>query len=196
MKSENLFQSGCLALLFLAATSEAQSQGWPGAAADVTLQSQWATYVGGASAQGEAWRAATTDAAGNTYLLAQTEAPGLPQAINARMPVGTAWALFLSKVTPSGQIAWSRWIGDAGTYAAGVACDAAGNVFVGANTGNPAFVDGLTAGVGPFVMKLNAMTGGLQWSQSVSESSWPAWEGGEVALTVDAAGQVYVASYE
>ena len=193
MKNKRLNISTWLTLMSQLALSAMNALAWPGGEADVTMESKWATYAGGLSAQGEQFRAATADADGNVYLVAVTEASSIPQTVNDRVPPNNNWSMYVARITPNGQIAWSRWIGETGGTA-DIAHDGLGNLCVAAGNFNPAAVEGLgERGGGAFVVKLNAATGDRQWSKYITQAPWNWWEGAEeVALTTGAAGQIYV----
>ncbi|HWB84328.1 MAG TPA: SBBP repeat-containing protein [Bryobacteraceae bacterium] len=98
------------------------------------LSEQFGSYLDSASA-------VATDMSGNVYLVGNTRSPDFPtvNAIQARM--GGGWDAFLTKLDPEGKILFSTYLGGSGDdFAAGVAVDHAGNVYVTGSTGSADFL--------------------------------------------------------
>lgn len=154
-----------------------QVDGWSGRTPliiDPTIA--WATYLGGADTDFS--DALAMDTAGNVVVAGLTASDDFPTTTGAH---DTSYAapgdVFLTKLSPTGAILWSTYLGGSGDDSAGgVAINATGDIFVTGTTTSADFpasgafgatIGGGTCGVSTcsdaFVAKLTA-SGGLVWS--------------------------------
>lgn len=178
---------------------------------DMPFSLSYSTYLGGTS--WEHARDIYTDAAGFTFVVGGTGSsnfagassfPG-PNVYNAGQPNSAADAafggcdVFITKLSPSGQVLWTKFMGGANyDRAYAVELDAAGNIYISGRAGRGfpmvnAMQSTFSGTSSPsnygdqngFVAKLNA-AGDVLWSTYVGT--------GELVrdLAIDAAGDVYV----
>lgn len=99
------------------------------------LSPDWFTYLGGSDL--ELVEASAADAAGNLYVTGWTRSADFPG-------MGSAGPgdedVFVTKLSPSGALIWSTWLGGSGLDMGwGLAVDAQGNVYVTGVTDSPDF---------------------------------------------------------
>ncbi len=125
----------------------------------VTRTVVYSTYLGG-SADGDYPSAITADAVGNVYVTGTPGGPDFPL-INPIRSNYTALTAFLTKLTPSGTLAYSTFLGGTnGTVSRSVAVDSSGNAYVAGTTGSADFpaINGYQArhpGADVFLVKVN-----------------------------------------
>lgn len=144
---------------------------------------QWTRQVG--TGQDDEGRAVATDASGNVYVTGYVRGN-----LHGITRVGSADA-FISKYSSAGTRLWSALFGSADVDESfGIACDAAGNVFVtgwcsGSIEGNPYLANGDN-----FLVKYDT-NGNRQWLRQ-----WGTWNKDTgYALACDAVGNVYLSGY-
>src|SRR5205085_1422818 len=100
------------------------------------------------------------------------------------------WDVVVAKLTPSGSLAYSTFIGGSTWDDVGyrIAVDAAGNMFILGNTGSTDFpmMPGYT---GDFVLELNAAGNTIVWAKPIQSTNYP----GLAVLAVDSNSNAYVA---
>lgn len=192
-----------LVLAFLAASLTARSE--------VPFSLRYATYLGGTS--WEHARDIYTDAAGFTYVVGGTGSSNFAGAsnfpgtniYNAGQPNSAGDGafggcdVFITKMSPSGQVLWTKYMGGANyDRAYALELDAAGNIYIAGRAGRGfpmvnAIQSTFSGTSGPsnygdqnaFVAKLNS-AGDVLWSTYIGT--------GELArdIAIDAAGDIYV----
>ncbi|MFC2157743.1 SBBP repeat-containing protein [Acidobacteriota bacterium] len=155
----------------------------------------WFTFIGGAS--NDSGNRMTVDAAGNVYVVGRCDGTwGVP--VDAHPGPGAA---FVAKLNTNGALVWHTYMGAAAgnvTWAADVAVDASGNVYVGGTTnstsstwpGWPAAPVSTFASPRAFAAKLNS-NGARQWYTFMGTAASD--EGHCIA--VDSQQNVYVGGY-
>jgi len=151
--------------------------------------------------------AVTTDSQGNTYVAGMTAAPDFPTTKGAFQPAYAGdFDAFVAKIGPDGKIVWATYLGgSAEDYAAGIALDRSGNVWVTGSTGslnfpvanaiqatfhNAAYNNQQSSGsMDAFVAKLDPTGGTLLYSTYLGSQV----TGGATAIAVDPTGNAYVA---
>jgi hypothetical protein len=159
----------------------------------------WGKWIDGAEI--DYVRHMTADSAGNIYIAGQANnaLQAEYQAVLGAKPGSTTYGAFVMKLNASGVAQWGKWIDGTGTdNAAGIAVDAAGNVYVsGSSTAN--FQSELATLMGPkpvsttycaFILKFNS-SGVAQWG------NWIDGSGSDLhtctgIVAVDSEGNVYV----
>jgi hypothetical protein len=154
----------------------------------------WSSYLGGTGTGEDTGLGIAVDAAGNAYLTGYTYSPDFPSAGGFDTTLGGTTDAFVTKVTASGTLAWSSFLGGGGDdYGRGIAVDAAGNAYV---TGQTSSTDFPSAGgfdttrggdSDAFVTKVS-VSGTLAWSSYLGGSLNDYGYG----IAVDAAGNAYV----
>ncbi|MCC5830918.1 MAG: SBBP repeat-containing protein [Phycisphaeraceae bacterium] len=150
----------------------------------------WSAYLGGSS--DDIGQAVAVDWAGNAVVTGYTQSTSLPAANNTHP--GGGWSAFVAKMTGSGTIAWSTYLGGSGTdYGEAIAVDGEGNAlvtgftqsgnFMGANNTYP-------GGGSSFVSKVTR-NGTLAWSTYLGGSGTDYGE----AIAVDGAGNALVSGW-
>ena len=134
------------------------------------------------------------DAAGNCYLTGYTYSSDFPASGGFDANLGGPQDAYVAKVTPSGTLAWSSYLGGSGNDPGmGIAVDAAGNCYL---TGCTNSVDFPTAGgfdtslrgvQDAFVTKVTS-SGALAWSSYLGGSDYDQGMG----IAADAAGNCYL----
>jgi len=152
----------------------------------------WSTYLGGSS--GDEANAIAVDSAGNAFVTGLTYSSDFPTTGGFDTTRGGIYDGFVTKLTASGALSWSSYVGGAASTDEGeaVAVDGSGNVFVTGVTQSSDFPisGGFTTtlrGSDAFVMKLSA-SGALLWSSFLGGNSSDMGNG----LAVDASGNVFV----
>ena len=178
----------------------------------------WSTYLGGSDGPGSdygSWDSSAgiaVDTAGNVFITGTTFSNTFPTSAGVfDRSMGSLQDAFVTKLTSSGNLAWSTYLGGSegphsnfGGWDSGadIAVDATGNVLV---TGSTASIDfPTTAGAfdrslggyeDAFVTKLTS-SGGLSWSTYVGGSQGPHSDFGGMddatGMAVDAVGNVLV----
>jgi len=162
----------------------------------------YSTYLGGAGQ--DYGQGIAVDVAGNAYVTGVTQSVNFPtqgalQGNNAGGNV-TPWDVFITKLTPSGGLSYSTYLGgsrdDTGF---GIAVDSAGNAYVTGTTASTnfptlnAFQPNAGGGSGDaFVAKLTP-TGGLGYSTYLGGNAQSEDVG--YAIAVDAGSNAYVTGY-
>jgi hypothetical protein len=168
---------------------------------DPVLVLSYSTFLGGTSFDDAL--AIAVDADGNTYLTGLVQSPNFP-AVN---PIQATYAgsvdVFVSKLNPSGSaLVYSTFLGGSGLEEGlAIAVDAAGDAFVAGVTLSSNFptVNPFQAASGGsydvFVAKLNPTGSALVYSSYLGGSGADGSGNGTqaVALTIDSAGNAYVA---
>jgi len=168
----------------------------------------FSTYLGGTLS--DSVNGMTVDAAGNAYVVGNSMSPTFPTIPGPGYTKGGPPAAVAAKLSPTGTLVFSAYIGGGGngTYGVAIAVDAGGNVYLTGKTddvplgaGFPttpgAFQTAFQGGAGgsnngdAFVTKLNAAGTTLVYSTFLGGSQN---EGGD-AIMVDAAGNAYVGGW-
>jgi hypothetical protein len=129
---------------------------------------QWSTYLGGSGT--DSARAIAADATG-VYVTGYTSSTNFPL-LNAYQPaLGTSSTAFVTKISPSGGLLYSTYLGGPSADASGcgtgctdlgasIAVDSAGNAYVSGTTSSPDFpltqLTKLTSGISPNAYTTNA----------------------------------------
>ncbi|HNL77273.1 MAG TPA: DUF4347 domain-containing protein, partial [Accumulibacter sp.] len=140
---------------------------------------------------------ATTDAAGNVYLICQTSSTNLPAAGGAYTTASTAPDAFVLKLNSSGARVYSTYLaGNGGDAPWGITVDSAGAAYVVGQTTStdlpvPGAYDNSVNGTDAFLIKLNT-TG-----SAVTYGTYLGGSGTEVAysVAVDNTGKAWVVGY-
>jgi uncharacterized protein (TIGR03437 family) len=132
----------------------------------------WATYLGGSDQDVAVGIAVDSD--GNVYVAGNTSSPDFPVTL-PRIGVLGSNAVFVTKYSPSGQVAFSVLMGgEAGNTATGTALDASGSsLYIAGNTSSlhfPVASSALSTVGSGFVVKLSA-TGSLTASTLLGQST-------------------------
>lgn len=157
----------------------------------------YSTYLGGSG--NENGLGICVDAAGNASVIGRSDSSNFP-VFRATQPLNAgSWDLFVTRFTSAGAVQFSTYLGGSGsenaTYGgAGIACDAAGNVFVTAGTASANFptVSALqpvkAGGDDAIVAKIDTVAPALRWSTYLGGSSLDGTSG----IGLDGAGNVIV----
>lgn len=153
----------------------------------------YSTYLGGTD--GDNIAAIAVDSAGNAYLTGFTQSSNFPTANAIQATYGGSQDAFVTKINAAGSaLVYSTYLGGNGSEAgAGIAVDAAGNVYTTGNTSSNNFptANALQAtphGGDAYITKINPAGSAFVYSTFLGGS------GGESgsSIQVDAAGNVYV----
>jgi hypothetical protein len=159
----------------------------------------YSTYLGGSNT--DAGNAIAIDSLGNAYIAGDTASNDFPVSGAAQTTLGGGTDAFVTKLTPSGVISFSTFLGGSGTeHAGGMAVDLSGNVYVAGGTTSTNF---------PVVTPLQAVSGGSQdafltklssTGSQIVYSTYFGGSGGAVgtpeqanAVAVDSSGNAYIA---
>jgi len=156
----------------------------------------WSSYLGGSGDDGG--RCIAVDSTGNCYVTGYTTSSDFRTAGGLDTSLGGSLDAYVAKVTPSGTLAWSTYLGGSSNdEGSGIAADATGNCYLTGYTNSTDFptAGGFdTSGGGnysdAFVVKVTA-SGTLAWSSYLGGSSVD--EGCSIA--VDGAGNCYLTGY-
>jgi hypothetical protein len=155
---------------------------------------EYSTFLGGVDPDGASHVA--VDGAGNGYVSGFTSSAGFPTSPGAYdTTIGGQRDSFLTKLSPTGQIVYSTYLGGTGVDDwSMVAVDGAGNAYVAGDTRSsdfpttPGTDHSLGGSADAFVAKIDPTGGGLVYSTYLG--------GGELenvrGLAIDAAGHAYV----
>ena len=179
-------------LCTLACSLQLQAQG---------VSFEWARNLGGGGV--EYGNAITTDAAGNVYVAGYFTGTGdfNPGTGTLNMTAAGAEDIFVTKLSPSGQLIWARQMGGTESdQCFGIAVDAMGNVYTTGYFRGTADFDPGTANfnlttvsaMGPdvFVSKLDS-SGNFKWARQLGGVAWDQATG----IQTDAWGNVYTTGY-
>lgn len=157
----------------------------------------WSSFLGGGGA--DVARAVTSDASGNVYVVGDAASTNYPASPGAYDVTGdTAVDAFVTKLSPSGAMVWSTFLGGSGgDNAYAVAVDGSGSVYVAGATSSADFpVTGgcfdNTLAVGNFdifVAKLSSNGSRVTWATYLGGAGSDSPRG----IAVDASGRVTVA---
>jgi len=154
---------------------------------------QWATYLGGTEDDGA--RGVAIDAAGNIFVGGYTYSLTFPAVAAFDSALIGAPEGFVTKLTTSGTISWSSFLGGSDTeFVNGVAVDSIGNVLIGGQTRSadfpvPGGFDTTFGGTeDAFVTKISS-GGAVIWSSFLGGASGDYAE----AIAVDGSGDVVIA---
>jgi hypothetical protein len=148
--------------------------------------------------------AVTVDAAGNSYVVGNTNSSDFPTTAGAFDSTQNGGSdAFVAKFNPEGTLAWATFLGGGGNDSArDVAVDAAGNVYVTGSTSSAdfpttagAFDTTLASGDDVFVAKLDPAGSSLTYSTYIGGASGtPGTTGSDFghAIAVDASGNAFV----
>ncbi|MBK7395834.1 MAG: SBBP repeat-containing protein [Myxococcales bacterium] len=135
----------------------------------------WSTYLGGTSY--DVAKAVTVSAGLDVFVTGYTGSTNFPTTGGFDTTLGGAQNAFVTRFASTGSIAFSSYLGGAGSETGtGIAVDAAGNAFVTGNTDSTDFPTGsgfdttLGGGQDAFVTKV-ATAGTLTWSSYLGGSS-------------------------
>jgi Beta-propeller repeat len=152
----------------------------------------YSTYLGGSSS--DAAFGVAADAAGNAYVTGYTASANFP-VTGAGLPHAGNVDLFISKVSPSGALLYSTYLGGSGEEVGlGIAVDATGSAYVTGYTGSSdfpvvsAFQATRAGGADVFVAKVNPAGSALVYSTYLGGVADDLGQG----IAVDAAGRAYV----
>ena len=179
-------------LCALAGTMQAHAQG---------VNFEWARNMGGGGV--EYGNAIATDAAGNVYVAGYFTGTGdfNPGTGTLNMTAAGAEDIFVTKLSPSGQLIWARQMGGTESdQCFGVAVDAMGNVYTTGyfkgtadfDPGTASFTLSAFSSMGPdvFVSKLDS-SGNFKWARQLGGVAWDQATG----IQTDAWGNVYTTGY-
>ena len=163
-----------------------------GAYTPVEQAMSWSTYVGGTSAENA--YACAVDAGGNIYVGGLTYS-GSWITGGSDASFGGSTDGFLAKLSPTGQLLWSTYLGGAnGDYVTSLAVDPAGDICVAGQTSSDGWVSGggdtSRSGSDGFLAKL-ASSGELRWSTYVGGSNYDIAYG----VAADQAKNIFVCGY-
>jgi hypothetical protein len=157
----------------------------------------YSTYLGGSG--NDYGHGIAVDAAGNAYVVGQTQSANFPTASPLQARLGGSTNAFVSKLNPGGSaLVYSTYLGGSSSdLGLGIAVDSGGNAYV---TGSIFSTDFPTAsplqpasgGSGDaFVAKLNPSGSALVYSTYLGGSSGDSGNG----IAVDSAGDAYITGY-
>lgn len=152
----------------------------------------WSTYLGGSSLDSAG--SLVVDAAGDLIVSGSSASADFPTTVGLDTTVA-GYDLFVSKISKSGALVWSTFVGGAGREGGGGAVvDAAGNVYVAGTTNTPGLavgtgVDATFGGVQDVFVARLGPTGVLAWATYLGGSNSEGLGG----LTVDPSGSVWLA---
>jgi hypothetical protein len=157
----------------------------------------YSTFLGGSNY--DAGTAIAIDGSGNAFIAGDTQSADFPHVNAAQAVLGGGMDAFVTKLSPTGAILYSTFLGGAANeHAGGIAVDASGNAYVAGGTFSTNFpmlfpIQAANGGSqDAFVTKLNA-TGGMVYSTYLGgnggSSSSPEQAN---AVAVDSAGNAYV----
>jgi len=155
----------------------------------------WATYLGGTSE--DRGQALAIDRMGNVWLTGYTNSDDFPVSQAFESSRGGDYDAFVAVVTPSGTLAWARYLGGTDSdYGYGIAIDASGSAWVtGAAESDDFPVPGgfqTTYGGNSdaFVARITK-TGDLAWASYYGGSN----DDETFAIAIDSTGSVWVTGY-
>ncbi len=158
----------------------------------------YSTYLGGSTY--DVGTAIAVDGSGNAYIAGDTQSPSFPVSNAAQGTFGGKTDAFVAKLTSSGAIAFSTFLGGAAAeHAGGIAIDSSGNVYVAGGTYSTNFpvagaIQGANAGgQDVFVTKIASSGSTFLYSTYLGGNGGTA-AGPEQAnaIAVDASGNAYV----
>jgi len=143
------------------------------------------------------------DTSGNAYVTGRTNSPDFPTVSAYQSSLGGATDAFVAKLSPSGTLAWSTYLGGSGCDAGlGISTDSAGGVYVTGYTASEDFptenpVQATNAGgFDAFVTKLCPSGTTLEYSTYLGGSSNEGNDGGVFrgigAICIDTGGSAYL----
>jgi len=152
----------------------------------------WSSYLGGS---GEDYgQSIATDGTGSCYLTGGTKSPDFPTSGGFDMALGGACDAFVAKVTSSGTLVWSSYLGGSQyDYGYGIALDATANCYLTgyASSANFPITGGFDTSYGgggdAYVAKVTS-SGTLVWSSYLGGTGWDEGHG----IAADGAGNCYV----
>jgi len=153
----------------------------------------WSSYIGGAG--DDYGNGIAVDAAGNCYLTGATYSLDFPTVGGFDTSLGGAEDAFVAKVTASGTLAWSSYLGGSenSDWGLGIAVDAAGNCYLTGCTWSSDFptASGFDTSLGGFCDAYVAQvttSGTFVWGSYLGGSSYDYGNG----IAVDGAGNSYL----
>jgi hypothetical protein len=152
----------------------------------------WATYLGGAG--NEETYGLVVDGGGNACIVGYTNSTDFPRIGGFQLSNAGFVDVFVAKLSPSGAILWSSYLGGSSNdYIGDIAADAAGNIYVTGWTDSPDFplVNAFRSTLGltdAFVTKIASGGGSIMWSTFLGGNDTDAGHG----LVVDSTGAVIV----
>jgi len=179
----------------IGSTVRVSVDGWDGASPlviDPTVQ--WTTFVGGTD-NGEYSTGITTDASGNVVLVGATASTNFPSTGGFDTTYGGGGGdAFVTKVSPTGALVWSSYLGGAGFDRGNdVAISATGDIYVAGMTDSTAFPSTggydktLGGATDAFLTKMSS-SGALIWSTYLGGSASDIG----IGVAVDAIGNAFV----
>jgi hypothetical protein len=151
-------------------------------------------YLGGTSY--EVGTAIAVDTSYNVYLAGDTQSPNFPVINPTQATIGGGIDAFITKLKPTGAIAFSTFLGGSGNeHAGGIAVDSLGNIFVAGGTFSTNFpvvaaLQGTSAGAqNAFVTKISS-AGTVAFSTYLGGSGGLPQQANAIAL--DSAGNPYI----
>jgi hypothetical protein len=151
----------------------------------------WSSYLGGSGA--DFGYGVTTDATGAVYVTGETASSNFPSSGGFDATLGGAKDAFVTKISSSGSIVWSSFLGGTGSETGRAVAASSSGVFVVGSTQSSDFPSsggsGATFGGGTdaFVTKVTG-AGAIAWSSYLGGSSVDEANG----VAVDAAGNAFV----
>ncbi len=157
----------------------------------------YSTYLGGTNY--EVGTAIAVDSSGNAYIAGDTQSANFPVQTAAQWTLGGGFDAFVTKLTSSGALGFSTYLGGSGTeHAGGLAVDSSGNVYVAGGTYSTNFpvlgaIQAANAGnQDVFVTKLRASDTQILYSTYLGGSGVTTLEQAN-AIKVDSSGNAYIA---
>jgi hypothetical protein len=159
----------------------------------------YSTYLGGTTY--DQGTAIAVDFSGNAYIAGDTQSPDFPVLAAAQATLGGGTDAFVTRLTPSGTIWFSTFLGGASNeHAGGIAVDSVGNIYVGGGTFSTNFpiVGGFQGTNGgnqdAFITKLNANSSAIVYSTYLGGNGGSPGTPEQInAIAIDASGSAYVA---
>jgi hypothetical protein len=158
----------------------------------------YSTYLGGTTY--DQGTAIAVDFSGNAYIAGDTQSADFPVLAASQTVLGGGMDAFVTRLTPSGAIWFSTFLGGASNeHAGGIAVDSSGNIYVAGGTFSTNFpiVGGFQGTNGgnqdAFVTKLNANSSAIVYSTYLGGNGGSPGTPEQInAIAIDASGSAYV----